>query len=986
MATYRMTAPDGHDYEIDGPDGANDDQVRAQIIAQNPHLGQVARTEKPGALQQFKEDVTPPPGEGLLKTGLMGVPRAVGALAATPQRIVENTTGLGSGEWMGPAMAPLAKVYGYLHPPAPGRPEMDDRQANALGEQFAKLATDPLTYAGAGLVKGAVKGLGGLVRGAEAIAPEAAAVPRAAEALAPLKPAAEAHPTWPGAPGPSPEYVTQRSVVPGPTPWAGAPRAFEQAEDVIRARTGVNDFHAAAGTPSPVPPSISGGSAGPLGSETSALWNWLGEKTKPITGMDPKDWAIQAAKFKANVGTVFTPQDVARGIPGAESIVRDAYAAQDAAHLIVQDIGKKLVEIYKPFKGNAGAIEDIHRLLDGVPVRGVVTPELAVGAQRVRAVFDQLADMAGLPKQERLADYFPHLRDEISSVLQLKIGKEGQAIVKDIPQDFKVFFQKPRTLPGDETIDYGLKAVQGYLGAAAKRIAMKGGTLSDGRPVGGFLNRVVSHFENLPDVPELRSYFEEYVKDMAHGRQAGRTLLSPQTVQMLKQVEFLRTIGGNLMTPAQNLLQTMFTFSKVDPRSWGAAWYDILRNPELVAKARASGVVDQGYSHTDLLNLANPTKIQSLISKGADKAAILFQKSEEVNRMHAFAAGYRDAIRAGLPEQSALEHAKDIVNQTQFRFGPENMPGWLRQQGGMGSLVGQYKSYQLNSTMFIKNLLLHDPKGLAKFLGASVMLGGPDVFGSTAGHQLRKALAAGLGGDPKDYKWKGLLGEAGMWVGRQVGLGALPAEDLPGLAFLLPGPAVGHVMSGISAFTGKNYTAQALVRGDWGKDLNPDQRATNTVTSLPMGVQLNRLRQALVMGQSKGRVFQQPETTGQAYGLESPSGRGTLPYSEGEVVRKALGTPSEPAHEAQTQQQRVVEDVQAYKDLVNKKAAAIKRGDADAVRALNKEGVDRFGRIPAVRPNDVKKSVQGSRSTGVERAVRSAPKPIRQRERKEAED
>ena len=40
MPTYQMTAPDGKTYRIDGPEGATDDQVRAEIIKQNSHLSE----------------------------------------------------------------------------------------------------------------------------------------------------------------------------------------------------------------------------------------------------------------------------------------------------------------------------------------------------------------------------------------------------------------------------------------------------------------------------------------------------------------------------------------------------------------------------------------------------------------------------------------------------------------------------------------------------------------------------------------------------------------------------------------------------------------------------------------------------------------------------------------------------------------------------------------------------------------------------------
>jgi hypothetical protein len=38
-AIYEMRAPDGHTYKIEGPEGATEEQARAEMIHQNPHLG-----------------------------------------------------------------------------------------------------------------------------------------------------------------------------------------------------------------------------------------------------------------------------------------------------------------------------------------------------------------------------------------------------------------------------------------------------------------------------------------------------------------------------------------------------------------------------------------------------------------------------------------------------------------------------------------------------------------------------------------------------------------------------------------------------------------------------------------------------------------------------------------------------------------------------------------------------------------------------------
>ena len=47
MARYRIAAPDGKTYEIEGPEGATDEQVRAEVIRQHPHLGEPSKPEAP---------------------------------------------------------------------------------------------------------------------------------------------------------------------------------------------------------------------------------------------------------------------------------------------------------------------------------------------------------------------------------------------------------------------------------------------------------------------------------------------------------------------------------------------------------------------------------------------------------------------------------------------------------------------------------------------------------------------------------------------------------------------------------------------------------------------------------------------------------------------------------------------------------------------------------------------------------------------------
>src|SRR6185436_16559523 len=60
MTTYSIQAPDGKTYRIEGPPGATDDQVKAQVVKQNPHLsgGKVAAYAPNPALVERSKELT----------------------------------------------------------------------------------------------------------------------------------------------------------------------------------------------------------------------------------------------------------------------------------------------------------------------------------------------------------------------------------------------------------------------------------------------------------------------------------------------------------------------------------------------------------------------------------------------------------------------------------------------------------------------------------------------------------------------------------------------------------------------------------------------------------------------------------------------------------------------------------------------------------------------------------------------------------------
>ena len=75
MTTYRIAAPDGKTYKIDGPAGATQEEIKAEVIRQNPHLAApVTPSEIPAARKErgFIESLGAPIqalSEGVIKGG-----------------------------------------------------------------------------------------------------------------------------------------------------------------------------------------------------------------------------------------------------------------------------------------------------------------------------------------------------------------------------------------------------------------------------------------------------------------------------------------------------------------------------------------------------------------------------------------------------------------------------------------------------------------------------------------------------------------------------------------------------------------------------------------------------------------------------------------------------------------------------------------------------------------------------------------------------
>ena len=129
MTTYRISAPDGKTYQIEGPEGATQDQVKAEVMRQNPQLSGAAPAPAPARGTAMGESYTNPFGAATAGNPLMALAGAYlkPAIEAAPS----SAGGLSRG-FMEMIASPVQTASGLLDVAAGGLHRRPD-QGPALG-------------------------------------------------------------------------------------------------------------------------------------------------------------------------------------------------------------------------------------------------------------------------------------------------------------------------------------------------------------------------------------------------------------------------------------------------------------------------------------------------------------------------------------------------------------------------------------------------------------------------------------------------------------------------------------------------------------------------------------------------------------------------------------------------------------------------------------------------------------------------------------
>jgi hypothetical protein len=208
-------------------------------------------------------------------------------------------------------------------------------------------------------------------------------------------------------------------------------------------------------------------------------------------------------------------------------------------------------------------------------------------------------------------------------------------------------------------------------------------------------------------------------------------------------------------------------------------------------------------------------KILSGVSTGA------FQFFDGAARKIAAIAGYRDGLAKGMNERQAIDHAREIVDKTNFNYGVEDSPNIFRRSGPLGNVMLQFKKYPIKIMELGVNHLEGAQK--AKFWAGQLVMSG--LFGLPFTAVLKavvkalfddedieaevKSLVASLGlPEPVARTLNyGIAANIGIDLGQRVGMG----DIVPTRAQDFVGPGVGTIVDIVKSTTDWAQGETALV-------------------------------------------------------------------------------------------------------------------------------------------------------------------------------
>lgn len=375
--------------------------------------------------------------------------------------------------------------------------------------------------------------------------------------------------------------------------------------------------------------------------------------------------------------------------------------------------------------------QKIFQYLDGQKGVKLAPNELKI-ANEIKSYLAGWADKLGLPQDKRIAEYITHVFDFNS--VQKEFDPEIAKIIQDkIPGSvYNPFLEQRLGKLGFKQDVWS--ALEAYVKRATRKssfdsVLSKISTIAEqvDPETSKYLQRYASGINMRPS--EVENLLDNVIKQSPIGYDLGQRptiYLANKWRQMVGKA----TLGLNVGSAVRNLSQGVNTFAKLGPK------YTMLGYGKLVKKMSAGDMAELVANNVfdETIALDRVISARKRITQGMDKVLFsLFDMAEKINRGSAYFGAKAKALANGKSEKSAIDFAKSIVQETQFKYGPVDSPPLM--QRSIGRTVGQFMTYPIKQTEFLGNLVKNKEwDAIVRYIAAAttVVLGVGKTFGIQA--------------------------------------------------------------------------------------------------------------------------------------------------------------------------------------------------------------------------------------------------------------
>src|SRR3990167_7869251 len=383
-------------------------------------------------------------------------------------------------------------------------------------------------------------------------------------------------------------------------------------------------------------------------------------------------------------------------------------------------------------KANPGTKANVRiaKFLDGQTHIKSLKPHEQILVKEIRTILDNYARKLGLvPGSGYLNDYFPHIFDK-------------KSMRAELPEDIALRIMQQED-PASST----------YNPFLTKRHGVEGYKLDTWSALDAFFRKAERSLNMDPILQKINAKTEQgmeatqyaYIKDFIDRVNFRPTRTDTETDNLIKQI-FGDTLGPrptrlvtgkinrsasrgafwfNPKTAIRNITQGVNTYAELGER-WTVQGYVTMAKKlatQDFAELHREGILESG--------IAEDHKVKPAFESGmekADKAGFSMMRfTEFINRAPAYYGAKAKKIYelksqgiAGLEaERSAIEYAKDVVEDTQFRYDELGNPIGL--SSDIAKTITKFQTYTIKQLEFLgRKLKTRDIKGLTRYAMGSM--------------------------------------------------------------------------------------------------------------------------------------------------------------------------------------------------------------------------------------------------------------------------